>query len=103
MTNQSLRRALHKPKASSHLVKWLVKLNDFDISYKPRETIKVHALADFIAECTKLGKEAGYNQRAGEENTTRVWMVMVDGSRRKQGSGTWVILVSPEGLSSPMH
>lgn len=51
VTDQPLRQALQKPKASDRLVKWLVELSEFEISYKPRAAIKALALADFVAEC----------------------------------------------------
>ena len=34
------------------MVLWVVELSEFDVRYHPRTTIKVQALADFIAEFT---------------------------------------------------
>ncbi|XP_077249196.1 uncharacterized protein LOC143888644 [Tasmannia lanceolata] len=52
LTNQPLRQVLHRPDSSGRLVKWAVELNEFDIQYLPRPTIKAQVLADFVAECT---------------------------------------------------
>ena len=34
------------------MIQWAIELSQFDIEYHPRTTIKVQALADFIAEFT---------------------------------------------------
>ena len=34
------------------MAKWTVKLGEFDIQYRPRPSMKVQVLADFITECT---------------------------------------------------
>lgn len=43
---------LHKAKLFGRMVKWVVKLSEYVISYKPRSAIKVQVLADFIAHFT---------------------------------------------------
>ena len=43
---------LQKPEASSRLLKWAIELGQFNVNFRPRTTIKGHALADFIAEFT---------------------------------------------------
>ena len=50
---------MHNPKASGRLVKWAIELGKFDIKYKPRTTIKAHALADVVIECTISNQEVG--------------------------------------------
>lgn len=44
---------LHKSEAFRCFVKWSVDLSEYDINYKPRSTIKVQTLADFIVEVQK--------------------------------------------------
>ncbi|KAL2526542.1 Uncharacterized protein Adt_11596 [Abeliophyllum distichum] len=41
---------LQKLDTSRRLIKWLIELNQFDISYKPRPSVKGQALADFMVE-----------------------------------------------------
>ncbi|KAK3007973.1 hypothetical protein RJ639_015210 [Escallonia herrerae] len=52
LTDKPLRRILHKPDLSGHLVPWSVELGEFDIQYRSCPSIKGQALADFIVECT---------------------------------------------------
>ncbi|KAL0428392.1 UNVERIFIED_CONTAM: hypothetical protein Slati_3014000 [Sesamum latifolium] len=56
-TNTTLKQVLGKPKASGQLVKWAIELNEYDISYLPRTTIKAQALADFMSEMTRTTQE----------------------------------------------
>ena len=39
-TEYSMKQILHKPKTSGRLIKWAIKLSEFDIRYKPRITVK---------------------------------------------------------------
>lgn len=39
-----------RPYISRRLVKWLVKLNKFDLKYRPGITIKAYTLTNFIVE-----------------------------------------------------
>ena len=43
---------MNKPKATGRMIQWVMELNQFDIEYHPRITIKEQALADFIAKFT---------------------------------------------------
>ncbi|CAL2230829.1 unnamed protein product [Prunus armeniaca] len=52
LTNQLLRQVLHKLEISGRLVKWAIKLGEFDIHYKPCPATKGQAVADFILEFT---------------------------------------------------
>ena len=52
ITNQPLRKILHKPDLSGRLIKWAVELSQFNISYEPRKAIKAQALSNFIVECS---------------------------------------------------
>ncbi|KAL8114414.1 hypothetical protein AgCh_021316 [Apium graveolens] len=51
VTNQPLRKIIHKPDALGRLVNWAVELIQFNLSFIPRTAIKAQALADFIIEC----------------------------------------------------
>ncbi|KAL0434582.1 UNVERIFIED_CONTAM: Ribonuclease HI, partial [Sesamum latifolium] len=43
-TNTPLKQVLSKPETSGRLIKWAIKLSEYDISYLPRTTIKAQAL-----------------------------------------------------------
>lgn len=59
------------------LVKWLVELSEFDITYRPRRAIKSQALADFVAKCTELDEGVYEGRPAEKERPEGVWLIMV--------------------------
>ena len=76
--------------ATGRIAKWAIELLPFDITYKPRQTIKSEVLADFVAEWTEaeLPKEYG---------TYSNWIMHFDGSKMLAGLGAGVVLTSPTG------
>lgn len=72
MTDQPFRQVLYKPEASGRLVKWLVKLSEFDISYQPQIIIKAQALADFVVECTKANQKSSNSSGTDKEDINEV-------------------------------
>ena len=52
-TDMPLRQALHKPEKSGRLMYWAVELEEYDIIYEPRSSLKGQAVADFIVEFTQ--------------------------------------------------
>ena len=48
---------MNKSESIGRMVQWAVELNQFDIKYHPRTTIKAQVLADFVAEFTILDQE----------------------------------------------
>ncbi|KAL0411147.1 UNVERIFIED_CONTAM: hypothetical protein Slati_3704400 [Sesamum latifolium] len=88
-TNTPLKQTLGKPDTSRRLVKWAVELSEYNISYLPRSTIKVQALADFISEMAEMTiKDASQDQK---------WLLHVDGSSTAQGSGAGIVITTPQG------
>ncbi|XP_052189984.1 uncharacterized protein LOC127799805 [Diospyros lotus] len=79
---------LQRPECSGRLTKWAVELSEYDISFEPRKAIKGQALANFIVECT--------HSHAAEKACPEAWMLFVDGASNAKGSGTGVVLISPE-------
>ena len=53
-TNYPLRQVQQKPEALARLLKWVIELGQFDVSYQPHTSIKGQALPDFIVEFTHL-------------------------------------------------
>ncbi|XP_024018662.1 uncharacterized protein LOC112090784 [Morus notabilis] len=91
LTNHPLRQVLQKPDTSGRLLKWSIELSQFDINYKPRNAIRGQALADFVAEFTRLLDDAE------EVNETPRWKLYVDGSSNDNSSGAGLVLHTPEG------
>ena len=52
LTNYPLRQVLQKLEASGRLLKWVIKLGEFEVNFHPQMAIKGQALADFIVEFT---------------------------------------------------
>ena len=64
ITDQPLRWILSDFDASEQMLRWLVELNEFDIQYSPRTTIKAQVLTDFISKLTP--KDHTFEQENGE-------------------------------------
>ncbi|KAK9923537.1 hypothetical protein M0R45_031949 [Rubus argutus] len=52
LTDYPLRLILQRPETSGRLTKWSIELSEFDITYRPRPSIKAQVLADFVSEFT---------------------------------------------------
>jgi hypothetical protein len=61
-----------------------------DITYEKRKAIKSQVLPDFIAEWLEL-------QNTGPPDLSSFWTMYFNGSKRVQGAGAWVVLISPQG------
>ncbi|XP_074374754.1 uncharacterized protein LOC141715174 [Apium graveolens] len=115
-TAYPLRHILHKPESSGRMLKWAVELGQFDLEYCPRTAIKGQVLADFILE---FDSEVDDKAIVLEEPSSREnppggkrqelphpwWILHVDGTVNKSGSGAGIVLVTPEGyrLMSAIH
>ena len=93
-TEHLMKQILHKLETSGRLVKWVIKLSEFDIRYKPRTAIKGQVLADFIMEFTST-KPTKIAQLASD---LLIWRLSVDRAANAQGSGVGLILTSPNGI-----
>ncbi|XP_074355917.1 uncharacterized protein LOC141695578 [Apium graveolens] len=101
VTNQPLRKILHKPDISGRLVNWAVELSQFNLSFIPRTAIKAQALADFIIECNFPEEDQqtmDTDQEPKKEISPGAWTLKVDGSSTTERSGAGLILRSPEGF-----
>lgn len=57
------------------MVKWAIKLSEYNVDFKPRTAIKAQALADFIQETTRVEQEEPHK-----------WKAYVDGSVINDGA-----------------
>ena len=65
------------------MVAWSVELSKFGMKYEPRGAIKAQALANFII------------QMPTTEADQETWIIFVDGSSNKKGSGAGIVLEGP--------
>jgi hypothetical protein len=85
-----LSNILNNPAATGRISLWGIELSPLDITYEKRKAIKSQVLPDFIAEWLEL-------QNIGPPDLSSVWTMYFDGSKRVQGTGAGVVLISPQG------
>lgn len=111
LNNQPLRQVLQKPKTSKRLIKWAIKLGEFDIHYHPRPAEKGQAVVDLISELTLPSEgerladpiskpsSATLDDHPTEEAFNPIipyWTLYVDNSSNRQGSGAGLVLKAPD-------
>ncbi|PKA49398.1 RNA-directed DNA polymerase like [Apostasia shenzhenica] len=92
ITGQPLLKILHTLEVSGRLLKWSIKLGEYDIRYVPRTTIKAQALADFVAELST-------SEPPLAKHRANLWSLHVDGASRSQSHGVGILLTSPMGAT----
>jgi len=81
---------LHNRDATGRISKWAVELGALEINFKPRTTIKSHALVDFLAEWLE-------NQIPAPQNIPEHLVMYFDGSFKIDGGSTRVLFICPKG------
>jgi ribonuclease HI len=81
---------LHNWDATGRISRWAVELEALSIDFKPRDTIKLQALVDFMAEWRE-------NQVAAPANMLEHWVMYFDSSLKLGGGGAGVLFISPKG------
>jgi ribonuclease HI len=85
-----LSNVLNNPEATGRVSLWGIELSPLDIMYEKRKAIKSQMLPDFTEEWLVL-------QNTGPPDLSSVWTMYFDGSKRVQGAGVGVFLISPQG------
>jgi hypothetical protein len=80
----------NNPEATGCVSLWGIELSPLDITYEKRKAIKSQVLPDFTAEWLEL-------QNTGPPDLSSVCTMYFDGSKRVQGAGAGVVLISPQG------
>lgn len=88
MTDQSLRRILHKHEMTGHLASWTIELSEFNIEFFPRTTMSSQELSDFISDCNFHELEQGEIDSSPHR---KIWTLFTDGSSMAQSGGGGVI------------
>ncbi|XP_062103781.1 uncharacterized protein LOC133814891 [Humulus lupulus] len=102
LTDSPLRQVLHKPDTLGRMIKWLIELSQFDITYTPTIAINGQVLADFIVEFTYRPNEGGdegdgHPVGEGEQRNFEEWSLHVDGASNKGGDGAGIMMNGPGG------
>ncbi|XP_028092679.1 uncharacterized protein LOC114292866 [Camellia sinensis] len=99
LTDQPLKKVMQQLESSSKLMQWSIELSQYEISYRPRTTIKGQAVADFILEFTNPTSNALTVPAhiTADTKDLNSWTLSVDSLSRKEGSETGLILTTPEG------
>jgi ribonuclease HI len=85
-----LSNILNNPSATGCVSLWGIKLSPLDTAYEKSKAIKSQILPDFMAEWLEL-------QSTGPPDLSSVWTMYFNGSKRIQGAGAGVVLISPQG------
>ncbi|GJX89604.1 reverse transcriptase domain-containing protein [Tanacetum coccineum] len=96
ITDQPIKQMLSNSKVTGRLLKWCFKLEEPDIQYRPRTSVKGQILADFIVERPEDNLEDTLME--GTEELPDPWTMFTNGSSCADGSGAGLILTNPEGM-----
>ena len=89
LTDQPLRNILHKPNLTRRMLQWAIELNEYEIEYQPRLSMKGQVMTDFVVE---------YSQKPTQDKEPRKeewWTLRGDGASQSSGSGVGLLLQSP--------
>jgi hypothetical protein len=89
----------HKADFTGRIWKWGAKISALGVKYLPRTAIKGQVLADFVAEFTPTSEQKNIGKTTPQEDSperTGWWKVYVDGASNAKGSGTEVVIITPD-------
>ena len=81
---------LNNPGATGRVAEWNIELSPRDLQFKHPTEIKDQVLPDFLVEWAEV-------QTPGPPDLSNSWSMFFDGSKRQQGAGAGVVLISPKG------
>src|SRR3954468_286137 len=81
---------LNNIRATGRVAEWNIELIPRDMQFKHPTAIKAQVLPDFLVEWTKV-------QTPAPPDLSSSWSMLFDGSKRQQGAGAGVVLISPKG------
>ncbi|GAV57804.1 hypothetical protein CFOL_v3_01340, partial [Cephalotus follicularis] len=93
LTDKPFKQVLAKLDTSGRLIKWSIKLGEYDVKFEARPAIKSQVLAEFVGDNTPTE----CMEENPSENERGMWKLSVDGSSCVIGSGAGLVLTSPDG------
>nr|GFA21466.1 reverse transcriptase domain-containing protein [Tanacetum cinerariifolium] len=96
ITDLPLKQILSNPKVTGRLLKWSFELEEHDIHYRPRTSVKGQILADFIVECPEDDPQD--TTMRDEEALSNPRILFTDGSSCIDGFKADIIIINSEGM-----
>ena len=90
VSSYAISNILTNPDATGRVAKWVIELGPWDIKYAHPRAIKAQVLPDFTTEWIEA-------QLSSVLNLSNAWTMYFDGSKKYDGAGAGVILISPKG------
>ncbi|GJR12107.1 reverse transcriptase domain-containing protein [Tanacetum coccineum] len=87
---------LSNPEVTGRLLKWSFELEEHDIHYRPRTSVKGQILADFIMEYPE--NNPPNTPMKDKEELPDPWILFTDGSSWIEGSGAGLIITNSEAV-----
>ncbi|GKG03774.1 reverse transcriptase domain-containing protein, partial [Tanacetum coccineum] len=94
--NLILALMLSNPEVAGRLLKWRFELEEHDIHYRPRTSVKGHILADFIIE--RPNDDPPDTPMEDNEELPDPWILFTHESSCIDGSGAGLIITNSEGM-----
>nr|GEW43622.1 reverse transcriptase domain-containing protein [Tanacetum cinerariifolium] len=95
ITDQPIKQVMSRPDVACRLQKWSIMLGEYNVTYRPRTSVKGQIFADFLIEMPGEVSQAV----SAAETQEKPWTLFTDGSSCVDG-GAWLILTSPEVAES---
>ena len=81
---------LTNPDATGRVAKWLIEMGPLGIVYDHPKAIKAQVLPNFTTKWIE-------SQLPGVPDISNSWTIYFDGSKKNEGAGAGVVLISPKG------
>jgi ribonuclease HI len=99
VTQYPVQAMFNKADFTGRIWKWGAKISALGVKYLPRTAIKGQVLADFVAEFAPTSEPNNLGESTPQEDSpdrTGWWKVYVDGASNSKGSGTGVVIITPD-------
>ena len=96
VSSSAISDILTNPDATGRVAKWVIELGPWDIKYAHLKAIKAQVLPDFTTEWIQA-------QLPSVPDLSNAWTMYFDGSKKYDGAGAGVILISPKGDNSATY
>nr|GEV69179.1 reverse transcriptase domain-containing protein [Tanacetum cinerariifolium] len=96
ITDQPIKHMLSNPEVTGSLLKWRFELEEHDIQYRPRTSVKGQILTDFTME--RPEDDSPDTSIKDKEELPDPWILFTDESSCIDGSEGGLIITNPEGI-----